>query len=145
MACPGIRKGGGGENPKVFFSFQFFKGGPSSENTYLIFIILLVVINFTVDLDMGGRGASLADCSLPQKIKRMFPCSRYMFLLMIEGSFSPCGELFFSVRLFSLCGEPLFSLYSPSFSLFGVCLLIQKFLQARPWTRKIYMQIMHES
>ena len=28
----GIRKGGGGENLNVFFFFQFFKGGPSSEN-----------------------------------------------------------------------------------------------------------------
>ena len=34
VACPGIRKGGGGKNMKGFFSaFQFFKGGSSSENS----------------------------------------------------------------------------------------------------------------
>ena len=35
VACPGIRKGGGGgENLKgFFFAFQFFEGGPSSENS----------------------------------------------------------------------------------------------------------------
>ena len=35
VACPGIRKGGGGgESLKgFFFAFQYFKGGPSSENS----------------------------------------------------------------------------------------------------------------
>ena len=34
VACPGIRKGGGGENLKVFFfGFSILQGGPSSENS----------------------------------------------------------------------------------------------------------------
>ena len=34
-ACPGIGKGGGGQNLNAFFffSFQFFRGGPSSEKS----------------------------------------------------------------------------------------------------------------
>ena len=35
VACPEIRKGGGGrKSERLFFlAFQFFKGGPSSENS----------------------------------------------------------------------------------------------------------------
>ena len=34
VACPGIRKGGGGENLKgFFFAFQLFKGGGAAQKT----------------------------------------------------------------------------------------------------------------
>ena len=31
VACPGIRMGGGRKSERLFFAFQFFKGGPAQK------------------------------------------------------------------------------------------------------------------